>query len=109
MSKSTVEQPEYARYCFFCGTPVNDVVHHLIFGSANRRKADEDGLTVHICDKCHTMGSKTERIHDNQMAEKLSKAFGQAIYERNALANKEVETIGEAREKFRKRYGNCFY
>lgn len=41
------------------------------------------------------------------MAEKLSKMFGQAIYERNKVA--EGATIDEAREMFRKRYGQCYY
>ncbi len=109
MSKSTVEQQEYARTCFFCGTPSINGEHHFLFGSGMRDKAEEDGIKAHICNKCHTMGMKIERIHDNSMAEKLSKMFGQAIYERNALVNKEVETIDEAREKFRKRYGQCFY
>ena len=52
----------------------------------------------------HHIGQK---IHDNPMAEKLSKMFGQAIYERNEVAK--GATIDEAREKFRKRYGQCFY
>lgn len=109
MTKSTVVQEKYAGYCFFCGTPVTNGEHHLIFGISNRQKAEEDGLKVPICDSCHTIGKLWERIHDNTMAEKLSKMFGQAIYERNALANKEVDTIDEAREKFRRRYGQCYY
>lgn len=109
MSKSTVVQEEYNRYCFFCGTPVTNGEHHLIFGTSNRQKSEEDGLKVPICDKCHTIGKLCERIHDNSMAEKLSKMFGQAIYERNALASGEVKTVDEAREKFLKRYGNCYY
>lgn len=109
MSKSTVVQEKYSEYCFFCGTPVINGEHHLVFGVYSRQKAEEDGLKVPTCDNCHTIGKNLERIHDNSMAEKLSKMFGQAIFERNALANKEVETIDEAREKFRRRYGNCYY
>ena len=108
-TKSTVCQERFKDYCFFCGCPVIGREHHLIFGSANRQKADEDGLKVPICDHCHTIGKLWERIHDNTMAEKLSKMFGQAIYERNALANKEVQTIDEAREKFRRRYGQSYF
>lgn len=109
MSKSRVEQPEYARYCFFCGTPSINGEHHFLFGSGMRNKAEEDGIKAHVCDRCHTIGKVTDRVHDNSMAEKLSKMFGQAIYERNALASGEVKTIDEAREKFRKRYGESFY
>lgn len=108
-TKSTVCQERFKDYCFFCGCPVIGREHHLVFGSANRQKADEDGLKVPICDHCHTIGKLWERIHDNTMAEKLSKMFGQAIFERNALANKEVQTIDEAREKFRRRYGQSYF
>lgn len=108
-TKSTVCQEQFAGYCFFCGKPVFGNEHHLVFGTSNRQKAEEDGLKVPICNDCHVTGKITERIHDNVMAEKLSKMFGQAIFERNALANKEVDSIDEARERFRKRYGHCYY
>ncbi len=100
--KSTIVQERYKGYCFFCGTPVTNGEHHLIFGTC-RRLADEDGLKVPICDKCHTLGKILERIHDNTMAEKLSKMLGQAFYERNECAK--GATLDEARERFRKRYG----
>ena len=50
-TKSTVVQEKYSGYCFFCGTPVVNGEHHLVFGISNRQKAEEDGLKVPICDK----------------------------------------------------------
>ena len=107
MAKSTIEREEYARYCFFCGSPNTNGEHHFVFGVGKKTLAEEDGLKAHTCDRCHTMGKLLERVHDNVMAEKLSKMFGQAIFERNEVAK--GATIDEAREKFRKRYGQCFY
>ena len=107
MSRSTVQLEEYSGYCFFCGTPNMNGEHHFIFGSGNRQKAEEDGIKANVCDRCHTMGAVIERVHDNPMAEMLSKMFGQAIYERNEVTK--GATIDEAREKFRKRYGKCYY
>ena len=107
MAKSTIEREEYARYCFFCGSPNINGEHHFMFGRGMRNLAEEDGLKAHICDRCHTLGKLLERVHDNVMAEKLSKMFGQAIFERNEVAK--GATIDEAREKFRKRYGQCYY
>lgn len=107
MAKSTIEREEYARYCFFCGSPNVNGEHHFMFGRGMRNLAEEDGLKAHTCDRCHTMGKVIERIHDNVMAEKLSKMFGQAIFERNEVAK--GATIDEAREKFRERYGQCYY
>lgn len=107
MSKSTIEREEYARYCFFCGSTNINGEHHFVFGRGMRNLAEEDGLKAHTCDRCHTLGKLLERIHDNVMAEKLSKMFAQAIFERNEVTK--GATIDEAREKFRKRYGQCFY
>lgn len=83
--------------CFFCMRHA-DGEHHLIFGNSARKFADEDGLKIPICNSCHNMGHRTERIHDNPMAERLSKMLGQAIYELK---------IG-SREEFMKRYGRSY-
>ena len=106
-SKSTVVNEECKEYCFFCGTHLISGNHHLIFGNALRDLAEEDGLHVPICDACHTMGNVLNRIHDNPMAEKLSKMLGQAIYERNKCA--EGVALDDAREAFRKRYGRSYW
>lgn len=105
--KSKVGDEKYLGYCMFCGKPT-EASHHLVFGNQMRNLADQDGLKVDICNKCHNMGKLTERIHDNVMAEKLSKCFGQAIFERNYIAEK-GGTIEDAREAFRRRYGRCYY
>ena len=85
--------------------------HHLIFGSGLRELADEDGLTIPLTHKEHNLGKDTEKIHENQAAEKLSKMAGQLAYEKEYY-RKALETLGEiekgsdpAREMFRERYG----
>ena len=105
-TESTIMQKKYSGYCFFCGKPAISE-HHFIFGKGLRSLADEDGLKVTICDYCHVIGQILSRIHDNPMAEKLSKMFGQAIFERNECAK--GATLDEAREKFRKRYGRSYW
>lgn len=96
---------EYTEYCLFCGRPTT-TGHHLCFGRGIRNLADKDGLTIPICDNCHNMGDKTKRIHDNSMAEKMSKIIGQLAYEKHKVA--EGMSEDEARESFRKRYGRSF-
>lgn len=88
-------------YCFFCGRPA-ECKHHLIFGSSNRQKADEDGLIVPACNRCHNMGKVMERVHDNPMAEKMSRIIGQMAWERARIL--EGIPCGMAREMFRQRY-----
>lgn len=85
------------RICYFCGAPA-EAEHHLIFGTSNRKLAEADGLKVPICNNCHNFGDKMSRIHDNPMAEKMSKMLGQAFYEAH---------IG-SREQFMKRYGRSY-
>ena len=88
---------EYENICFFCGRPA-ECEHHLIFGRGRRKLAEEDGLKVPSCNNCHNMGQITGSVHDNLMAERLSKMLGQAIYE---------SKIG-SREEFRARYGKSY-
>ncbi|CUQ46174.1 hypothetical protein [Hungatella hathewayi] len=90
-------------HCFFCGRPA-DCEHHLIFGSANRELADEDCLKVPICNNCHTEGKVNSRIHDNPMAEKLSKMLGQMAYEKELA----LKMVPMGRELFRARYGKSY-
>ena len=88
---------DYEGICFFCGR-VAEAEHHLIFGSGLRELAEEDGLKVPCCHRCHNMGTVIGQIHGNIMAEKLSKMLGQAIYEAK---------IGD-RQDFMLRYGKSF-
>lgn len=96
MSKGIVT--EYDKTCFFCEKPA-ECEHHLIFGKGIRELAEQDGLKVPCCNECHNLAVKPiNRVHENSMAEKLSKMLGQAIYE------KEIGT----REEFRQRYGKSY-
>ena len=90
--KSTVTNLE--GYCFFCGNYTSGE-HHLIFGTSGRNFAEKYGLKVPICARCHTRSENLcDRIHDNSMAERLSKMLGQAIWERNrALEGMKQEEI----------------
>lgn len=104
----------YETICIFCGKPA-ECEQHLVFGWSEREKADEDGLFVPACNKCHNMGSLLSRVHENSMAEKLSKMLGQAMWERNWLLEemklKEAERTQKddaARKAFMKRYGKSY-
>lgn len=97
------------KYCAICGYPANGV-HHLIFGS-DRKKADKDKLYIPICDRCHVTGELLFRIHDNPMAELLSKMLGQALFEKNYYKDLYYELRrdeDEARDVFIQRYGRNF-
>lgn len=95
MSKGIVT--DYDKICIFCGRP-KECEHHLLFGNGIRNLAEQDGLKVPSCNRCHNMGSVTGCIHNNPMAEKLSKMLGQAIFEAK---------LGD-RDEFRARYGKSY-
>lgn len=42
-----------AKKCYICGSTLNLEKHHCLFGTANRKKADLDGLWVWLCHDCH--------------------------------------------------------
>ena len=90
---------DYTKYCFLCGKPTNEE-HHLVYGGALRKLADDDELFVPVCRNCHN------EIHNNPTAGKLSKIVGQLAFELNENAHK--GEIKDAREHFRKRYGRSY-
>lgn len=96
---------KYTQYCMFCGKPTTQE-HHFLFGNGIRPLAEEDDVKGPVCSSCHTMGPLICRIHDNAIAEKLSKMAGQLAWEKHRVANGLTED--EAREAFRKRYGNSY-
>lgn len=94
---------KYTDNCMFCGKPTT-IPHHFLFGKGIRGLAEEDGVKGPVCSNCHTLGwPVSSRIHDNPMAEKLSKMVGQLAWEKRKVASGMTED--DAREEFRKRYG----
>ena len=98
---------KYIKYCAFCGKPT-EAEHHLIFGRGMRELAEEDGLKLPACNSCHNMGTKLERIHENSMAEKLSKMLGQLAWEKEYYKSLTDEEDDIAREAFQKRYKRSY-
>ena len=105
MSKGIVT--EYPEICIFCGRQA-EAEHHLIFGTAGRELSEKDGLKIPVCNNCHNMGQKLCRIHENPMAERLSKMLGQAIWEKEWISANSQQESKKAREAFRKRYGRSY-
>ena len=94
---------KYTDNCMFCGTPTRET-HHFLFGRGIRELADKDNIKGPVCNNCHTHGwPVSSRIHDNPMAEKLSKMVGQLAWEKHKVASGMTEE--DARDAFRKRYG----
>lgn len=105
MKKTAGIVTEFNRYCVFCSRPTEEE-HHLLFGRGTRKLAEKDGIKVPVCSYCHTQNPVAQRIHDNTMAEKLSKIAGQLAWEKRCVASGKTEE--EARADFTKRYGRSY-
>lgn len=40
-------------WCYICGRP-RQSIHHVFFGTANRKISDKNGFIVPLCNDCHT-------------------------------------------------------
>lgn len=54
MKKSLIQN---GRYCYVCGTENALHKHHIFFGTANRKIADEDGAYCYLCYLHHNGGN----------------------------------------------------
>ena len=78
--------------CYICGSVRNLEKHHCIHGTANRRLADEDGLTVWLCHSCHS------DLHDKGLFDRSLQHSAMVAY---------INKFG-SREDFRRRYGRYY-
>ena len=51
MVKSLLQRNEA---CYICGTTLNLHLHHIFYGTANRKLSDADGCVVYLCQRHHT-------------------------------------------------------
>ena len=77
-----------------CGTTI-DLHRHHIFGGANRKYSEADGLWVYLCAKHHNMSD--EGVHFNKALDERLKKLGQNAYEEE-----------HSHEEFMERYGRNY-
>lgn len=82
--------------------------HHLIFGNGKRDLAEEDGIWIPLTNAEHTTGELIRRVHDNPMAENLSKIAGQLAWESEYYRKAAQLAEFSARRAFRLRYGKSY-
>lgn len=93
--KSIIEDDN--EFCLLCKqngflNPGTDV-HHMIFGIANRKLADKDGLTCHLCHNHHM------RLHQYGEHKKELQKEAQVRW---------MEYYEKSIDEFRKRYGKSY-
>ncbi|MGD6877863.1 hypothetical protein [Bacillus infantis] len=85
---------EDMKHCFVCGSPYVQV-HHIFYGTANRKLSDKYGYIAPLCAEHHT-GSNG--VHFNKHLDMHLKKLSQEHFERQ---------IG-AREEFRRVFGKSY-
>ena len=78
--------------CYICGQYATET-HHCIHGTANRKLADKDGLTVRLCSRCH------RNLHDHSTLDRELQRLAQVRW---------MEYFGKSEDEFRKRYGKSY-
>lgn len=87
--KSIIQDNEEDHICFLCGSHEGYDRHHTWHGS-NRKKAEEDGLTVQLCRHCHRL------LHDKGINDKTLMEVGERAW---------LRATGKAIEDWIERYG----
>lgn len=91
IKKSIMQDPE-DNLCYICYAWATDT-HHIFGGSKSHRdRSTEDGMTVRLCRKCHSM------LHDT----------GIGMIQLRMAGQKRWEEVHGTREEFRERYGKSY-
>lgn len=95
MSKSIIKG-DMKGACFICCRICATENHH-IFRGKNRKRADADGLTVHLCHFCHN--EPPLGVHYNKIRDERLKMLGQRTW---------MEHYGKTVDDFIKAYGRNY-
>jgi hypothetical protein len=82
--------------CYICGTTLNLHLHHIFYGTANRKLSDEDGCVVYLCQRHHTGAAG---VHHNRKIDLTLKARCQIEWQKQN---------NKTTEDFIKRYGRSY-
>lgn len=84
------------RICWRCGTSENLHKHHIFYGTANRKKSEEDGCWCYLCGVHHNLSN--QGVH-------FDKRFD--LYLKRHCQMKWEAEYGD-RSEFIKRYGKSY-
>ncbi len=95
MSKSIIKGNQKG-VCFICKR-ITQTENHHIFGGGSRKRADRDGLTVHLCHNCHN--EAPNGVHFNKDRNDRLRRIGQIAW---------MRCYGKTKEDFIKAYGKNY-
>lgn len=89
--------------CYFCGATENIHLHEVFYGTANRSKSKEDGMTVPLCAWHHNMSNYG--VHSNKILDTKIKCQAQKIWMNYYHKDRPYD---EQIEAFISRYGRSY-
>ncbi len=85
------------KVCYVCGTARDLHYHHIFYGSANRKKSDEDLMGVWLCGPHHNLSSAG--VHFNKKLDEVIKKQAEKIWIKTYCTSEQ-----DGIEEFVKRY-----
>lgn len=82
--------------CYICGTTFNLHLHHVFYGTANRKLSDADGCVIYLCQAHHT---GAHGVHFNKKIDLTIKARTQITWQKH---------YNKTTEDFIARYGRSY-
>lgn len=64
--------------CYICGATTGLHLHHIFYGTANRKKSDEDKMTVFLCGYHHNLSNNGVHFNkelDNNIKQQAEKKW----------------------------------
>ena len=89
--------------CFVCGKGGTHL-HHVFFGTANRKKSDEDLMFVYLCPYHHNMSN--QGVHQNKELDNKLKVYAQKVW-MDTYCDKDMSEEDKI-NKFIERYGRNY-
>lgn len=77
--------------CFVCRTTQDLQLHHVLYGTSNRKQADKYGLTVWLCLRHHT-GDRG--VHFDKRLDLKLKEMAQAKFEETHTREEFIKIFG---------------
>ena len=79
--------------CYICKTTYNLHLHHIFFGTANRKISDKNGFVIYLCQYHHESDFGVHGKYGDELNRKL-KSECQKKYEENHTRQEFINLIG---------------
>ena len=80
--------------CLVCHTTYNLHLHHIFFGTANRKISDREGFTCYLCGHHHNLSNSG--VHSNRELDLELKKVCQKKYEETHTREEFIKLIGKS-------------